>query len=304
MSIGNPLFIMKKIIERHNMNAPKALLYEIFIRLYQRRLFRSLLRPLFKESLPINVHFVVGCYNSGTTVIKQAIALHPEFSCAPVEGDLLTSAMDRHEQGGWPRCMVANSFNIVAERKSSFFDSGQFISDLRPWIDNKKNFLEKSISNSFRVPILRKNFPNARFVCVTRHADTVVSGIQNRSNPTGMARLLLNNGEYPVRLLLRQWLFFYSFLLKDYRSNPSDTYVCSYEKFILDPYKELIQIYNFLNLDSSGLRFKSNVLSYGSRKLEVKAASKKINTSDFIENSEQLEKEIKLINGVLSRGER
>jgi len=59
-----------------------------------------------------------------------------------------------------------------------------------------------------------------------------------------------------------------------------------------------------LNLDSSGLRFKSNVLSYGSRKLEVKAASKKINTSDFIENSEQLEKEIKLINGVLSRGER
>lgn len=277
---------------RHQMPPMKATLYELFIRLYERPLVRPLLRVFIPKKQPTKINFVMGCYNSGTTVVKKAIALHPDIAIAPVEGDLLTNALPSYEQGGWPRCMVAKCYDVMQERRYSSVDKENFISDLRPWIKNKKVFLEKSISNACRIPLLRNAFPKAKFVCVTREAEGVIQGIQRRSKPSKQAEILLASDQYPHELLLRQWVFFYSLLLKDYKERSDDIYICSYEKFIQEPEIELKKIYDFLELDSSSLSFKNNQLSIGKESLEIRTKESK--SEIFIDNLKQLEANIAL----------
>lgn len=278
--------------QRHQMPPIKAIFYELFIRLYEHPLIRPTLKLFISKKQPAQINFVMGCYNSGTTVVKNAIALHPDIATAPVEGDLLTCSLLSYEKGGWPRCMVAKCHDVMNERKYGSVDKESFTSDLRPWIKNQKIFLEKSISNACRIPLLRNSFSHAKFVCVTREAEGVIQGIQRRSNPSNKAEILLASDKYPHELLLRQWVFFYSLLLRDCKERSNDIYICSYEKFIQEPEQELKKIYDFLELDSSSLSFRNNWLSIDKKSLKIR--TKQSNSKLFIDNLEQLETNIDL----------
>jgi len=58
-----------------------------------RRFFRTFVSvPRGKSYL-----FVVGCYNSGTTLLADMLTQHPEISPLPTEGSALTDALPRPE---------------------------------------------------------------------------------------------------------------------------------------------------------------------------------------------------------------
>src|SRR5690554_6700863 len=99
---------LKKISERHKLSLVPALTYELFVRAYRNDLLRFLLKPYFEFLKPKGWIFVCGCYNSGTTIIKQVIGAHPDVAMTPIEGDCLTSYLSNFETGGWPRAMMAN----------------------------------------------------------------------------------------------------------------------------------------------------------------------------------------------------
>lgn len=267
-----PFSRLARVSKRHNLPWYQALVVESFVRLYRRALFRRILRPFFRPKRPLGIFFVVGCYNSGTTVIKNAISLHPDVATAPIEGDRLTGALLPYETGGWPRCLFGNCHEVVTDRRHGKVDADLFWSDLRPWIDTHKYFLEKSISNTVRIPLLRKAFPGTRFICVVRDVEGVVQGIQRRSRPYGLARKILGASEYSHELLSRQWRFFYSLVLED-MSTEKDIYFCSYEKFISEPDTEVAKLYEFLGLSPQPLAYRNSRLSVGERSLEIHSES-------------------------------
>ena len=47
--------------------------------------------------------FVVGCYNSGTTLLANLLEAHPAINGLAREGVELTDALRRPELAGWPR---------------------------------------------------------------------------------------------------------------------------------------------------------------------------------------------------------
>jgi len=289
---------IKGLSNRHQMSLWKVLPYEIFIRTYQNLTVRHIFKYFFRLKNPSNVYFVLGCYNSGTTVIKNAIALHSDITVAPVEGDLLTSAFSHYEMMGSPRCMYADAFQIMQDRKYSMVSSKQAISDWRPWISSEKIFLEKSISNTLRINSLREAFSGTKFICVTRNLEGVVRGINKRSFPSGIFQHILGDNKYPANLLIRQWLMFYSLVLDDIDEEKADVYLVSYEKFLSSPADELNNMYTFLGLNEMELAYESGTLNIGGNILHIREQSKGSATK-YLDSCNKLLSEINEIEGKL-----
>ena len=254
---------IRRIAARHRIPAYLAVPYEIFIRAYRFPFLRFFLKRFFREYRPEGMIFVIGSYNSGTTIIKNAIAAHPDVASAPIEGDRLTTALCSFEEGGWPRGMYGNCVRIHAQRKTGEVSAKRFFSDLRPWLRDGKQFLEKSISNTVRIPALRKAFPGARFICVTRDPEAVANGIARRSRPQGLAAKILDADRYPKSFLFRQWIMFYRLVVDDVDNALNDIYFCSYEKFVESPHTQLEGIFEHIGLKKPQCAFSRDLLRVG-----------------------------------------
>jgi len=263
---------LKKIATRHGLPVYLGVPYEVFIRLYAFSIFRSLVRVFISPKQPMRVDFVIGSYNSGTTIIKDAIAAHPSICSAPIEGDQLSGVISNNECGIAPRAMMVNVCEVVKDRRDNSVDTEKLISDLRPWLVKGKIFLEKSISNTIRINKLRSAFPGSKYICVTRSVDGVVKGIKKRSKPAGVLRQILAQDAYPDSILLKQWRMFYSLVIKDYQD--SDVHFVSYEKFLESPVEELQKIFEFMGLDEIDLAYSDDLLSVGDKALRIKGREK------------------------------
>lgn len=257
-----------RIKHRHGGYLPSALAYEVFIRAWRKPILRALMRPLLPARRASRYVFLLGCYNSGTTVVKDAIALHPDVVTTPVEGDVLTLALPNFEAGGWPRAMYGHAPTIVRERRSGLINRARIESDWRPWLRPDRVMVEKSISDSVRIEQLRSAFPGSRFICITRSPDAVVRGIQKRSHPGRDASWLLGSTEYDRAFLLSQWHYIYRLILKDARDD--DTLFFAYDDFIASPDESLQALYRFLGLSIPAITFVEGCLRIEGRSLSIR----------------------------------
>ena len=114
---------LKALGARHKKSILIALVLEIFVKFYQKKLFRKVTAPFFNKTRePIGWVFVGGCYNSGTTLVKNIILLHHSVSGMPIEGDQFSDALADFETGGWARCMYGNKNLIDQSRVDSVLD--------------------------------------------------------------------------------------------------------------------------------------------------------------------------------------
>lgn len=61
------------------------------------------LLPFGRELRPQRWIFVLGCYNSGTTLLATMLRQHPDIAGLPTEGASLSDALPYPERFGWPR---------------------------------------------------------------------------------------------------------------------------------------------------------------------------------------------------------
>lgn len=259
---------LRSVSSRHRLPVWLALPYEAFVRAYARENLRSILKVFFKRKQPSRMIFVCGCYNSGTTIIKDTILLSEHVCGMPVEGDVLSSAFVDFEAGGWPRAMFGNKSLIEEFRDSGELQAEKILSDWRPWVRQGQVFLDKAIGHSVRIANLRKAFPGSRFVLVVRSQDGVCKGIQRRSVPAARAKSQLGSSEYPVEFLQNQWRFINSAALADF--DGSDSIIVSYEDFVSDPKAECLRMFDFLDLPVGSVTVVGSTLCVGGRSVEVR----------------------------------
>lgn len=166
----------------------------------------ALAARLGPEARPERWVFVTGCYNSGTTLLADALRTHPQVMGPPAEGVYLTDRLSHPEALGWPR-MWHVCLDRLEQRPEDFSPD-----DLRRirrqwgfWSGPPRPVLvEKSIANTYRMPLLQQLFPGAIFIHVLRDGAAAAEGIRRkarpaeRGNPQGLTR-------YPIELCIRQW---------------------------------------------------------------------------------------------------
>lgn len=179
---------------------------QYLVKLYYRPLFRKALLPFIKEPYEKRYIFVVGCYNSGTTLLNDILSCHEEISGLPSEGMALTSELKRPEDFGWNRMWHICRDRLEISRLAEKPDPEKLKKEWSFWFDRNKEFwMEKSIINSLNIDWFEEYFNHPYFIWIIRNGYAVAEGIRRRTRPEGKHHAQYTGG-YPIRLCAKQWV--------------------------------------------------------------------------------------------------
>lgn len=247
-----------------------ALLEETLSYLLRNHIFRRLARTFVSEKKVEKIIFLCGCFNSGTTILRDVLGSHPEIKVIPREGVVYTRLISDFETEEWAR-FWCKKVQIQQINKTEFckLTPQALLSDWRFWLPKRGWFMEKSISNLARMKELQDLFPEARFIIISRDPLPVIEGITRRT------RALVENpvGVYTDDMAYDQWKLCNELATEQVRVLKNCLQL-TYEQFIEAPDVEINRILNFLNLESSAV-YEGSILKIRGIGWEIKNGNSK-----------------------------
>ena len=200
--------------DKREVNAVGHILQPAFVKsLGTRALDRALMQPwvhrlllpLGRELQPQRWIFVIGCYNSGTTLLASILRQHPEIAGLRTEGVYLANDLPYPEAFGWPRmwCQCVDAVHIPVEGEAE--RAARIRRQWSLWYPRgARNLVEKSVANAARMPFLDAHFRPAYFIYIMRNGYAVAAGIRGKANLRRWRSPYADSG-YPIELCARQW---------------------------------------------------------------------------------------------------
>lgn len=187
--------------------------------------------------------FLVGCYNSGTTLLAEVLGQHPAISALPTEGHFLTDQFIQDYKIGLPRMWVLREDIFCLTEQDEGPDPVRIKKEWGMRLDLRKRvLLEKSPPNTGRTRWLQQHFDNACFIGIVRNGYAVAEGIRRKAEPGH-----LRDG-WPIELCARQWQRSNEILLRDAQHLRRFMWV-KYEDLVSDMAATLNAIQSFIGLN-------------------------------------------------------
>lgn len=250
------VFEYKKKQKKLPMTTLKPLRQRVLLRLQRISYLRGLIgySSLVRRK-PKKWVFIVGCYNSGTTILDQIMSFVPGFSGLPTEGVILTDELPFPEQFGWARMWAKCIDEIEFPHTRNSSKADKIKRSWYPYYSSDAHvFLEKSISNVPRMRWLDLNFENCYFIGITRDPYAVSEGIHRKARPRSPVSEVYGD-QYPIELAAKQWLVSLERMRAE--SNFVKNYhEITYDALIKDPEKTIRQILLFLGEPSPKMSFR------------------------------------------------
>jgi hypothetical protein len=144
--------------------------------------------------------FLVGCYNSGTTLLAELLSRHDSISALPTEGHFITDQFVKDYDIGVPRMWVNREDLFYLDENSEGPDPIRLKKEWAIRLDlGKPLLLEKSPPNSAKTRWLQNYFENAHFIGIVRNPYAVSEGICRKAEPHHLV-----NG-WPIDMCAYQW---------------------------------------------------------------------------------------------------
>lgn len=215
---------------------------------WQSRISQKLLLPFASVPKPDRWIFIVGCYNSGTSLLAKILAEHPLIGGLPDEGIYFTDQLPYPEQFGWPRMWARCVDDIRLNPEDVSQDTVERIK--RQWYlsypKDRPNLLEKSVANAARLPFLQSHFQPAYFISIVRNGYAVAEGIRRRARPASWGNAEFSDS-YPIELCVEQWCACVELISRDSK-DLSRFIQISYEDLTAGPIAVTRRITDFLGL--------------------------------------------------------
>lgn len=195
--------------------------------------------------------FILGCYNSGTTLLQRLMLSHPGIAGMPAEGVSYTDVIFRPEEFGWTR-MWCECREKIRLNSNYTLAGAERVKSQWSWMLDKPDvdtLLEKSIVNVLHAGFLNEFFNKPKFIHLVRNGYAVSEGIQRKAIPSRWGNPEFSD-KYPISLCAKQW----SESLREVdslRGNLFDIYEVTYEQLCEAPNKYLNEIYRFINVDTT-----------------------------------------------------
>ena len=176
-------------------------------RLIRSRLFQRLIGSIGADSERSLWIFILGCYNSGTTLIYEMLRSNPGIASLPWEGSRLTHLFADPGPLGWPRMWQKCLPEIQAKESGLNEDAARKVKKQWKWASTGSQpiFVEKSITNAIRIPFLAQHFRPAFFIHIVRNGYAVSEGIRRKGVPSSK-RNPEQMDRYPIDLCAQQWV--------------------------------------------------------------------------------------------------
>lgn len=195
--------------------------------------------------------FVIGCYNSGTTLLDRIIQAHPAVSGLPIEGAFMSDALPVPEEFGWTRMWhrCEDQMNLPPEAPDASERAARIKRQWAPWFTDASPILvEKSVANACRISFLDSHFRPARFIHIVRNGYAVSEGIRRKARP-GAWNNPMYDDSYPISLCAKQWARSMEAVAS--KLGVAQKHIeLKYESLVQSPSRELKRIADFLGIDS------------------------------------------------------
>jgi len=212
--------------------------------------------------------FIVGCYNSGTTLLDKLLSFHPDVSALPTEGHFITDQFIKDYDIGLPRMWVDREdlFRLIDGHPKP--DVMRIKKEWAARLDrSKKVFLEKSPPNSARTIWLQEKFENAKFIVITRDPYAVSEGIRRKAKPFHTPE------GWPIEKCAYQWARTYEILMEDAEYLKHCKWI-KYEDLCDKSDSILNEVFNFIGLRKHDISEKNDALSIHERKSSIRNMNK------------------------------
>jgi Sulfotransferase family len=219
-----------------------------FARFRKNKLLATIFNYTGKQASPKKWIFIIGCYNSGTTLLDQILTQHPQVTGLEDEGVMLTNKLPRPEDFAWRRMWL----KCEKEMQIPFEKADRIAAEIkRHWshfyVPGKPFLIEKSISNTPRAIFFNSHFKPAYFIHIVRNGYAVAEGIRRKAeimhgNP------LYGQSQYPLDLCVKQWVR--SLQVVESQQDQLENFLeISYEALTRDPDDVMKQVCDFLGID-------------------------------------------------------
>lgn len=186
--------------------------------------------------------FLVGCYNSGTTLLADLLGRHSDISALPTEGHFITDQFVKDYEIGLPRMWAGREELFRLTEVDTGPDPVRVKKEWGMRLDlSKRVLLEKSPPNTPRVRWLQKHFSPAYFVAIVRNGYAVSEGIMRKADPKHL------RDSWPIGQCAHQWMRSNEMLLDDAPHLERLLWV-RYEDLVANPLEELNRICDFIGL--------------------------------------------------------
>jgi hypothetical protein len=186
--------------------------------------------------------FLVGCYNSGTTLLAELLGQHPSISALPTEGHFITDLFVKDYDVGLPRMWVEREDLFRLTEQDPGPDPVRLKKEWAMRLDLRKPILlEKSPPNTAKTRWLQKHFEPAYFIALVRNGYAVAEGISRKAEPHHRA------GGWPIEMSAHQWKRSNEILQQD-ATYLSRILWIKYEELTADTLTTLNRVTNFLGI--------------------------------------------------------
>ena len=131
-------------------------------------------------------YFIVGCNNSGTSLLQSILERSGEVSTFPYEGQRYTRVLTRATKRGYERVWTEYLDDLRLTSTDSFAGAARLMHD---WLGElsapiQGAIVEKTTANAVRMEWLQQAFPKSYFIGVVRNGYAVVEGIRRKGHKT------------------------------------------------------------------------------------------------------------------------
>ena len=226
---------------------------------------KNILFNLKKNKSTFSPVFIIGCGRSGTTILGNTLAQHPDIKYLNERRDLWHRA--------YPEFNIWNKNTqdpkLYADEKDVTSKENNLLHDLffrEQVLENSTILLEKLPINNFRLEFLNASFPDAKYIYLTRNglevSKSIEKRIQKRNWFGGEKYELLKKYSSDNNILFKtkinsdkekgmwEWKLSIEESNQFFRKENKDNFIhLSYQDFIDSPSKKIKDILDFLKLD-------------------------------------------------------
>lgn len=196
--------------------------------------------------------FVIGCCNSGTTLLWKMLLQNSGVSGPDIEGQAIEDLPKylKHFIGKETFRLFAhpkfrNAYHLT-EKDSNELTTHEVSNIYSRYFIEGTRFIEKSPANSVRMRFLQATFPDAQFVVIIRNGFAVAEGIR-RKRWFDPERTHLSGQGTTIEQAAVQWLYANSTIIRDL-SYINNFIVIRYEELVKKPEFIMNRLYGFLSL--------------------------------------------------------
>ncbi len=193
--------------------------------------------------------FIVGCNNSGTTLMQDLLEQTLPVSTMPHEGQRYTNVLQRGSRRSHERVWTEFIDDLQMSEHDSFSCAPRLLHD---WMSEYRSpretiLIEKTTVNAVRMRWLQQVFPNSYFIGMVRNGYAVAEGIHRKGNKDYV------RGS-------KHWAKVNETMLEDSKY-VSNFMVMKYEDLVSEPYLALEKLVKFLGFENAVLKSEGNLAS-------------------------------------------